>query len=195
MGAGRSVGDADNFRLYHTPGIFWRWPLKFWRVPSTRKGAYVRRSLGRLSHLLRAHAHNVSAIELQGQTIHVRIGGIDAPEAAHFGRPGQPGAAEALAWLKSKIEGRTLWCELIRRDQYSRIVCHEDLRRRMVLTSMLQVGHPFFPPRFLPGKLFTGRPLALDMLRAGHATVYEQAHAEYGKWGKDALLKVEAEAK
>jgi hypothetical protein len=30
-----SVGDADNFRLYHTPGIGWSWPMKFRRIPST----------------------------------------------------------------------------------------------------------------------------------------------------------------
>jgi hypothetical protein len=33
-----SVGDADNFRLYHTPGLGWRWPLKFRRIPETVKG-------------------------------------------------------------------------------------------------------------------------------------------------------------
>lgn len=38
MSAWHSVGDADNFRLYHTPGIGWRWPLKFRTVPSTRGG-------------------------------------------------------------------------------------------------------------------------------------------------------------
>ena len=38
MSALRSVGDADNFRLYHTPGIGWRWPLKFRTIPTTRGG-------------------------------------------------------------------------------------------------------------------------------------------------------------
>lgn len=33
-----SVGDADNFRLYHTPGLGWRWPLKFRNIPETVKG-------------------------------------------------------------------------------------------------------------------------------------------------------------
>lgn len=33
-----SVGDSDNFRIYHTPGIGWRWPLKFRRIPSIAKG-------------------------------------------------------------------------------------------------------------------------------------------------------------
>jgi hypothetical protein len=33
------VGDADNFRLYHTPGFGWRGPFKFRRVPTNPKGA------------------------------------------------------------------------------------------------------------------------------------------------------------
>ena len=36
-----SVGDADNFRLYHTPGLGWRWPLKFRSIPETTKGRPV----------------------------------------------------------------------------------------------------------------------------------------------------------
>lgn len=39
----RSVGDADNFRLYHTPGLFWSLPLKFRRVPTVTKGAVTGR--------------------------------------------------------------------------------------------------------------------------------------------------------
>jgi len=44
-----SVGDADNFRLYHTPGFGWRWPLKFRSVPETVKGCPV---LHVVTHLL-----------------------------------------------------------------------------------------------------------------------------------------------
>ena len=33
-----SVGDSDNFRLYHTPGIFFNWPLKIRWVPTDTKG-------------------------------------------------------------------------------------------------------------------------------------------------------------
>ncbi|KAI0255630.1 hypothetical protein BJV78DRAFT_689180 [Lactifluus subvellereus] len=51
-----SVGDADNFRLYHTPGFGWRGPLKFRQIPTGyRRG-------------------------LQGKTIHIRVAGMDAPE-------------------------------------------------------------------------------------------------------------------
>ncbi|KAF7312178.1 TNase-like domain-containing protein [Mycena indigotica] len=148
-----SVGDSDNFRLYHTPGLGWRWPLKFRRIPSTARA-------------------------LKDQTIHVRVAGVDAPEAPHFGRPGQPYAEEALAWLRSQILGKTVYCQLLRRDQYSRIVAVVTLS-----------------PQFLPGSLFYGKSLPLEMLKAGWATTYEQAGAEYGKWGKAEYLKVENDAK
>lgn len=32
------VGDSDNFRLYHTPGIGWFWPLRALRMPD--KGVF-----------------------------------------------------------------------------------------------------------------------------------------------------------
>ncbi|KAG8690136.1 putative endonuclease lcl3 [Ceratobasidium sp. 423] len=51
------VGDADNFRLYHTPGPFWFWPFKFRKVPVNPK-------------------------DLANETIHVRINAVDAPEVA-----------------------------------------------------------------------------------------------------------------
>ncbi|KAG2357483.1 SNase-domain-containing protein [Suillus spraguei] len=148
-----SVGDADNFRLYHTPGLGWRWPLKFRRVPILSK-------------------------ELKEQTIHIRIAGVDAPEGSHFGRQAQPYAVEALAWLKDMIEGRIVYCQLVRRDQYSRIVSVVTL-----------------PPPLLPGWLTTGRSLALEMIRAGTGLTYEQAGAEYGKYGKDEFLRAEAESR
>lgn len=148
-----SVGDADNFRLYHTPGFGWSWPLKFRRVPSTPAAQ-------------------------KNETIHIRIAGADAPEAAHFGRPAQPYAREALDFLKSKVEGKKVYCQLIRRDQYGRVVAHVHL-----------------DPLLLPGSLFTGKPLALDMVRSGWATTYTQAGAEYGTWGKGHFLQLEEEAK
>lgn len=73
------------------------------------------------------------ATELKDQTIHIRIAGVDAPEAAHFGRPAQPHSAESLAWLRAELlgnpegamppgGGRRVWVRLLRRDQYGRIV-------------------------------------------------------------------------
>lgn len=147
-----SVGDNDNFRLYHTPAFGWRWPLKFRRVPTRRD-------------------------KLRDQTIHIRLAGVDAPESPHFGKPGQPYAPEALAWFKSQVESRTVYCQLIRKDQYGRIVAFAHV-----------------PRPFIPALLSKGKNVSTEMLRAGWAVTYEQAGAEYGTLGKDAFLAMQTEA-
>ncbi|CDO69941.1 hypothetical protein BN946_scf184836.g15 [Trametes cinnabarina] len=146
------VGDADNFRLYHTPGIGWRWPLKFRRIPVGRS-------------------------DLKDQTTHIRIAGVDAPETGHFGRPAQPFSGDSLTWLKSRIEGKFVYCQLVRRDQFGRIVSAVHLK-----------------PRLFPGWLATGKDLSVEMLRAGWASVYEQAGAEYGRAGLEEFLRVQQDA-
>jgi len=146
-----SVGDADNFRLYHTPALGYNWPLKFRRIP-IQKG-------------------------LKDETLSIRIAGVDAPEAGHFGKPPQPYAAESLAWLREKILGKIVYCQLLRKDQYSRIV-----------------AQVYLSPRVLPGFLFYGKNLAAEMLKLGWAVTYEQAGAEYGKLGKEGCLTLQAQA-
>jgi len=117
---------------------------------------------------------------LKDQTIHVRIAGVDAPEGAHYGRPGQPHAGESLAWLRKRLLGKTVCCQFIRKDQYGRVI-----------------GIPLVPRPFLPLFLckYSGSSLALEMLRAGTATTYEESGAEYGPWGRDKFLRVEEEAR
>lgn len=107
FGTVTSVGDGDNFRLYHTPGgrlngwtwlpplLLGRWPRR--RIPTAR-GA------------------------LKDQTLHVRIAGVDAPELPHFGQPGQRGGREALDWLKAYLLGKRVRVWIYRRDQYERVV-------------------------------------------------------------------------
>ncbi|GBE87005.1 Probable endonuclease [Sparassis crispa] len=147
-----SVGDADNFRVYHTPAFGWRWPLKFRRIPTASR-------------------------ELKDRTIHIRLAGVDAPEAGHFGRPAQAYAQESLAWLKNQTEGKMVYCQLLRRDQYGRIV-----------------AHPHLKPWLLPAFLSRGKCVPLEMLRAGWVGVYEQAGAEYGHGGKEAYMRIQSEA-
>lgn len=123
-----SVGDGDNFRLFHTPGGLltgWRW-LPGRGVPTEKKA-------------------------LQDRTIHVRIAGVDAPEAAHFGRPAQPYSQEALDWLRDRVLHRSVRAFPFRRDQYDRVVC-SVFRRKW---------------------LFFRSDIGLEMLRGGYATVYE----------------------
>ncbi|PPR00271.1 hypothetical protein CVT26_009023 [Gymnopilus dilepis] len=149
-----SVGDADNFKFFHTPALGgYTWPFKFRSVPSIGK-------------------------DLKDETLHIRMAGVDAPEASHFGKPAQPYSAESLAWLRDRILGKTVYVLPLRKDQYLRVVARVHQA-----------------PRILPGFLFLGKDLSAEMLKAGWATVYEQAGAEYGKLGKEGYLLLEAQAK
>ncbi|KAL8862840.1 MAG: hypothetical protein Q9178_000782 [Gyalolechia marmorata] len=101
-----SVGDADNFRLFHTPGgRLAGWELLPWRrVPKTAK-------------------------ELKNKTVHIRIAGVDAPEMAHFGNPAQPFSKEALDFLTSYILHRRVRAYVYKRDQYDRAVATVYVRK------------------------------------------------------------------
>ena len=136
-----AVGDGDNFRIFHTPGgrlAGWGW------FPGRR-----------------AEGVGADGRALPGQSIHVRIAGVDAPEMAHFGRPAQPGGREALDWLTAYVLGRRVRARLWRKDQYGRVVASVRVRRG------------WFPPWW--------RDVALEMLRRGLATVYEaKSGAEFG---------------
>lgn len=93
-----SVGDADNFRLFHTPGGY----LAGW---------------GWLRPIPRVNERGIA-----GSTIHVRLCGVDAPECSHFGKPAQPYSKESLAWLRSYILGRRVRIVPLSKDQYERVV-------------------------------------------------------------------------
>ena len=90
-------------------------------------------------------------------TIHVRLAGVDAPEMAHFGNPAQPYSQEAFNWLTQKVKGKRLRIQPWSRDRYERVV------------SSVKIW------------TWTGRKdVSLEMVKAGLATVYVQAGAEYG---------------
>lgn len=111
-----SVGDGDNFRLFHTPGgrlLGWGWL----------------RQIGQTKKPTKSGKKRIGATE---GTLHVRIAGVDAPECAHFGKPEQPYSKEALAWLRSFIHQKHVRVYPYRRDQYDRIVCTVERRRWLV---------------------------------------------------------------
>ena len=60
--------------------------------------------------------------DLKNQTLSIRIAGVDAPEMAHFGNPAQPYAKEAFDWLTKEVTGKRVKVQLLRKDQYNRIV-------------------------------------------------------------------------
>lgn len=133
VGRVTSVGDADGFRMYHTPGIpFLR---QRWHRPPTK------------------------ASDLRHQTISVRLAGVDAPEAAHFGREAQPYADVAHKELRRLLEGRTVWLDMALIDQYQRLV-----------------GTPYVYrwPYLWPTNV------SLALVRKGLATVYRSTNATYG---------------
>ncbi|KAI1083175.1 hypothetical protein F5B20DRAFT_528899 [Whalleya microplaca] len=114
-----SVGDGDNFHLFHTPG-------------------------GRLAGWGWLRSVPVKKTQLKSKTIPIRIAGIDAPEGPHFGRPAQPYSTDALAWLSNYILGRRVRARIYKRDQYDRVVATVFVRRflirRDVGLEMLKIG-------------------------------------------------------
>ena len=121
FGTAVSVGDADNFRLFHTPGgrlLGWGWLRT---IPSSRKGL------------------------AKAGTLHIRLAGVDAPEGAHFGMTAQPYAVEAQDWLKRYVLGRRVRVRLLARDRYERVVCSVKVWRwgirRDVSLEMAKAGY------------------------------------------------------
>ncbi|KAJ5787971.1 hypothetical protein N7457_002961 [Penicillium paradoxum] len=110
-----SVGDGDNFRIFHTPGgrlAGWGW-LPWKKVPTVKKQL----------------KDNTVSYTLARFQIHIRLAGIDAPELAHFGRPEQPFARDAHTWLISYLTNRRVRALVHRQDQYSRVVASVFVRR------------------------------------------------------------------
>ncbi|GAA5857999.1 hypothetical protein JCM9279_004934 [Rhodotorula babjevae] len=124
-----SVGDADGFRLFHRPH------LRPWlRPPAGRAG-------------------------LKGETLSVRLAGVDAPEMAHFGKAAQPFSREAFDLLSGMCVGRRVQVELFQKDRYGRVVGMAYVR---------------------PFPYVRRRNVSEVLLHAGLATVYEQAGAVHG---------------
>ena len=108
-----SVGDGDNFHLFHTPGgrlAGWGW------LRGRKVDEYTRK-------------------QIKDQTLHVRIAGVDAPECAHFGKPAQPYSQEALEWLRSTLTHTYVRAYPYREDQYKRVVCMVYRRRWLFFQS------------------------------------------------------------
>lgn len=97
--------------------------------------------------------------KLKGETVHVRLAAVDAPEMAHFGQKAQPYSSEAYDWLKQKLLGRRVIVDVQAKDRFGRVVGLVYLPRWFGLRREC-VAHSF--------------------LVAGLCTVYGQAGAVYG---------------
>lgn len=109
--------------------------------------------------------------------IPIRLAGVDAPEGAHFGRPSQSYAAEALEFLQGTLLHKSVRAYIYRRDQYDRAVATVYLRRWPLPLFRTDVG--------------------LELLKRGLATTYEaKSGAEFGSSEIEERYRLaEAEAK
>jgi hypothetical protein len=108
VGRCTSVGDADGFRLYHTPG-----------PPIFRSMIY-----GESSNTSSKKATQGNGRAASHETLSIRLAGADAPESSHFGKPGQPLAKEAKEELEKLVLEKTVWCQAAHIDQYQRLVSY-----------------------------------------------------------------------
>lgn len=108
----------------------------------------------------------------------------------------QPHFADSIAWLKENIEGRRIKCELLKLDQYARVVALPLLPRTF---SPWRHCRRWWTPQGGARATTTNpttRNLPLEMIRAGWGVVYTQKGAVYGSgWDKETYLAAEAEAK
>ncbi|KAL9050245.1 MAG: hypothetical protein Q9162_006747 [Coniocarpon cinnabarinum] len=163
------VSDGDGVRVFHTPGgrlLGWGW-LR--RIPSEPFPRQKRGAGGEKSWL-------------SENTINVRLSGIDAPELAHFGNPGQPGAEEATERLKELALSRRVLLYPHVNDQYGRIV-------GTVLVKRWHLGVPLGLRRWVDA--------GAEVVRDGWATVYEGkvGVAFGGKKREELLRQLEGTAK
>ncbi len=101
------VGDADGFRIVHTPINVLGFGASSRQAASTvRRGSLVKESIS------------------------IRLASIDAPECPNFGKPGQPFGNEAKEWLTQRLLNRKVHVELFKLDQYNRVVAMVYVRSR-----------------------------------------------------------------
>ena len=69
------------------------------------------------------------------RTLNIRLAGIDSPEGACFGNPGQPYHAEAKKYLSGLTRNKVVSVRLLRLDQYNRAVKTINLTRSLYLSN------------------------------------------------------------
>ncbi|KAJ1627521.1 hypothetical protein T492DRAFT_1024237 [Pavlovales sp. CCMP2436] len=126
------------------------------------------------AHQLRGFSQK-KAPRLSDSTLPIRLAAVDTPEVAKFGKPAQPFADEAKAYVSKRLLGKSIRVKLLSRDQYGRAVASIKYRQGLV------------PVR---------RDLGEDLLADGLAVVYRQRGAQYDSpQGVEKWNKLEAHAK
>lgn len=76
----------------------------------------------------------------KGHEVKCRLYGIDAPEVAHEGKPGQPFGEEAADVLEKMVGGKTVKVELTGERSYDREICRVTLDGWDVNREMIRRG-------------------------------------------------------
>ena len=141
---------SDNFRVFHTPGPFYRLPFKFRSVPTAAKGERLCPAHSQMcSRNIRAD-DDAQCSDLKDQTLHIRIAAVDAPENAHFGNPAQPFAKESWDWMKKLLTNKRVKVQLIRKDQYQRVVSAQTLAYAIESSHRVVITHMTQPYLYIP---------------------------------------------
>jgi endonuclease YncB( thermonuclease family) len=137
------VGDGDGFHLYHRVSLLF--------------SSFVPLSCSLNNGQPLLHRLFPMPSKVPQKQISIRLAGVDAPECAHFGLPGQRYGEEAKAFLTKELMGRTVKVQVLKRDQYGRCV------------AMAWVNRTFW-----------WQNVSSLLVSNGFATLYEGAGAEYG---------------
>ena len=158
------VIDGDTLRIQHTPLLLDKYP-------------FINNWKNRLSSNRNRKCSTDGKSNLSQCTISIRLYGIDAPEMARNGNPGQPYAIEAKEYIINKVaatsKNQIVHVKLLGKDQYSRII------GRVTTT---------IPKRKLFG-ITTGREedLSVGLIEQGLASLYTGGGAKYD--GRRSLLE------
>jgi endonuclease YncB( thermonuclease family) len=106
----------------------------------------------------------------------------------HFGGTPQPFSREAKEWLAAEVLNKRITVTLHRLDQYNRVIGSVSYWPDGFFSRLLSILLAPFTT-YAPGSL------SLNMVRAGLATVYENAGAEYGRLSKAQLQVAEGKAR
>lgn len=80
-------------------------------------------------------------------------------QTSHFGKPAQPFAKESMEWLNNTILGKTVHCQLVQRDQYSRVV---RTQQRVQTLMLIRAGGQCLCSSLVETILPRSQPLARD---------------------------------
>lgn len=106
----------------------------------------------------------------------VRLYGIDAPETAKPGNPGQPFGAIAKRTLMYKIMGRQVSAEIVDIDQYRRSVAVIRYAGRDINREMVTEGLAWAYRQYLQGAYASEYISAEDVARARHKGLWRDAN-------------------